>query len=102
SLQGIEQPPSKHRRASREAGKVSRAGLLHVHLRASLFELGLGGVGLVLRDALLDRLRSGIYQLLGFLQAQARDQLAYRLDDVDLVRASLLEDDTELGLFLGG
>src|SRR6185437_2858560 len=68
----MEQPPPKHLRASREAGKVSRAGLLHVHLGASLFELGLGGVGFVLRDALLDRLRSGIHQLLGLLQAQAR------------------------------
>src|SRR5690348_887035 len=48
SWPGINQPPPKHLRASREAGKVSRAGLLYVHLGAGLFELGLGGVGLVL------------------------------------------------------
>src|SRR5689334_22803738 len=47
--------------------------LLELDLRASLLELGLDLVGFVLVDAFLDRLRSAFDEVLGFLQAQARD-----------------------------
>src|SRR5690606_30492822 len=79
--------------------------LLDGDLGAGLFELGLGSVGSVLGDLLEDRLRSTLDEVLGFLQAQARDELADDLDDLDLLVAGTLEDDVELvllGLGLSG
>ena len=63
--------------------------------------LALISLGLLLVHALLDRLRGALDQLLGLLQAQARD-LTDNLDDGDLVVAEALEHDVELGLLLGG
>src|SRR6476469_1940156 len=76
---------------------VPKIGLLDLDLGARLFQLGLGGVGLLFGDALLDRLRRSLDQILGLLEAEAR-QLADGLDDLDLVRAGLGENDIKLGL----
>src|SRR5918997_3690694 len=57
----------------------------------------LGLVRSVLGDLLQDRLRRGLHQLLGLLQAE-RGEGAHLLDDVDLLLAGSLEDDVELVL----
>ena len=57
--------------------------------------------GLRLGDAFLHVHRRALDQVLRFLQAQRR-HLAHSLDDVDLVRAGVLEDDVELRLLLFG
>ena len=74
---------------------------LHFDRRSLLFELGLDLGRLVLRDARLHGLRRAVDEVLGFLQTETR-QLAYDLDDLDLLRAGLLEVDGELRLLLGG
>jgi hypothetical protein len=51
-------------------------------------------------DALLDRLRCRVDEVLGLLEAETRE-LADDLDDRDLVRADLGEEGGELGLLLG-
>src|SRR6476646_10415247 len=72
--------------------------LLQFHLGASLFELGLDLVGLVLVHAFLDRLRRAFDEVLGFLQAQAGDRTDF-LDDLDLLVAGGGQHNRELGLF---
>src|SRR6185437_11579428 len=59
------------------------------------FKLLRDGGRIILRDILLQRLGSAIDQVLGFLQPKSGD-FAYSLDGVDLVRASILQDDGEL------
>src|SRR5271156_3237198 len=60
-------------------------------------ELLRDGRCVVLRNILLQGLRSAVDQVLGFLQAKSGD-FAHSLDGVDLVRARILEDDGELSL----
>lgn len=62
---------------------------------------GLGVVGSLLSDLLQQRLGGAVDQVLGFLQAQAGDDLAYNLDDADLLVAGALQDDVELALLFG-
>jgi hypothetical protein len=71
--------------------------LFHFDGRASVRELLLDGLGLFLGHALFDVLGGAVNQVLGFFQAQAGD-FADGLDDFDLLRADILEDDGELGL----
>ena len=71
-------------------------------LGACLLQLLLGGFGGVLGDALEDRLRGRLHEVLGLLQAQAGHELAHDLDDLDLLLARGLEDDVELVLLLLG
>src|ERR1700760_2894123 len=52
----------------------------------------------ILRHILLQGLGSAVDQVLGFLQAKSGD-FAYSLDGIDLIRAGILQDDGELGLF---
>src|ERR1700677_1959301 len=59
------------------------------------------GSSFVLANAFLHRLRSAIHQILGFLQAEAGD-FAYRLDDIDLVRAGAGQHHGELSLLFDG
>ena len=73
--------------------------LLNFDFSASLGELRLERLSVVLGDAFLDSLRSLVDERLSFLQAQAGSFLD-NLDDVNLVRASGLEDNVELGLLL--
>src|SRR5438552_2948468 len=68
---------------------------------AGLPELRLDRVGLVLGDALLDRLRGRVDEILRLLQAEARDR-ADDLDHLDLLLARIREDDVERRLLLGG
>jgi hypothetical protein len=51
--------------------------------------------------AFLDHLAAGLHQLLGLLDAQAGDDGAHLLDDVELLVAARLENDGELRLLLG-
>ena len=75
--------------------------LLDLDLRASLFELLLEVLGILLGHALLQSLRSGLDESLGLGQTQASD-LADSLDDLDLGSSvETGEDDVELGLLLG-
>ena len=75
--------------------------LLDLDLRASLFELLLEVLGILLGHALLQSLRSGLDESLGLGQAQTGD-LADSLDDLDLGSSvETGEDDVELGLLLG-
>jgi len=53
------------------------------------------------RVRLLDVLRGALDQVLGLLETETGDAADF-LDDADLVRAGILEDDGELGLSLGG
>ncbi|AMD54186.1 hypothetical protein ATO49_06555 [Mycolicibacterium fortuitum subsp. fortuitum DSM 46621 = ATCC 6841 = JCM 6387] len=80
----------------------SRYGLLDGDAGAGGLELGLGVLGGLLGDLLQQRLGSAVDQILGFLQAQAGDDLADDLDDADLLVAGTLEDDVELRLLLAG
>jgi len=72
--------------------------LLDLDGRSGFLETLLDSLGLVLADRFLDRLGCGVDQVLRLLEPEAGDR-SNRLDDVDLVRADLLEDDVELGLF---
>ena len=75
--------------------------LLDLDLRASLFELLLEVLGILLGHALLQSLRSGLDESLGLGQTQTGD-LADSLDDLDLGSSvETGEDDVELGLLLG-
>src|SRR4029079_18147630 len=68
---------------------------------AGFLELRLDLVGLVLRDSLLDGVGCAVDEVLGLLQAQARDR-AHDLDHLDLLVAGARQDDVERGLLLGG
>lgn len=81
------------------AGKLSNSGeLLELDGSASLFELSLSSLSVVLGSTLEDSLRSGLNELLSFLQAQAGDDLADSLNNADLLSASVGQNDVELGL----
>ena len=69
-----------------KVGKGDRQ-LLHLDLSARIFELlsDLGGV--ILGDAFLDSLATGLDEVLGFLETKARDGADF-LDDVDLFVAA--------------
>src|SRR5258706_532463 len=68
---------------------------------SSRLELLLELFGVVLRNAFVDGFAAGLDAVLGFLEAEARDR-AHVADDVDLLVATRLEDDGELGLLLDG
>ena len=72
--------------------------LLDDDLCAGSFELFLGSLCGVLGNLLEDGLRSALDEILGFLQAEAGNDLTDDLDDLDLLVASRLEDDVELVL----
>jgi hypothetical protein len=72
--------------------------LLELDLGAGLLKLSLDLLGFVLVHAFLDRLRRALDEVLGFLQAEARDGPDF-LDDFNLLLASGQQDDRELGLF---
>src|SRR3954464_6003453 len=76
-----------------------RVELLDLDLRALLLESGLDLVRLVAGNALLDRLRRRVNEVLGLLEAQA-GQLAHDLDHGNLVRADLGQDGGEIGLLI--
>src|ERR1041384_7640846 len=94
--------PVKNGRSASEIAKLRRRAvvLLEFDLRAGGLELLLELLGFGLRDVLLDVLGSAFDEVLGLLEAEARDGTDF-LDDADLVRAGLLEDEGELGLRLG-
>src|SRR5215831_12160904 len=75
--------------------------LLDLDDGALVLELLLDLGGLVLGDAFLDHLATGLDQLLGLLDAEARHDGAHLLDDVELLVAARLEDDGELRLLHG-
>src|SRR5450631_4261983 len=75
--------------------------LLQLNLGASLLELSLDLLGFVLVHAFLDRLGGAFDEVLGFLEAEARDGTDF-LDDFDLLLASGDQNDRELGLFFSG
>src|SRR6195952_2541873 len=91
----------RRRRDDAHRRSVGRAVLLHFDAGALLFELRLDCVRLVLRHAGLHRLRCAVDEILRFLQAEARD-LTDNLDDLDLLRARILQHDRELGLLFHG
>ena len=74
------------------------ARLLNVDLSAGVFELLLEVSSFSLGNSFLDRLRSAFNEVLGFLQAEAGDAANF-LDDVDLVGASVNQDNVEFSLF---
>ena len=80
-------------------GRKRQVWLLELHFGTGGLELLLDFLGLGLVDAFLDGLGGAFDEVLGFLEAQAGDGSNF-LDGADLVRASLEEDDGELGLFL--
>src|SRR3954463_7259037 len=75
--------------------------LLELDGRAGFLELLLELLGLVLGDAFLDRLRSGLDQGLRLGQAQAGDGADF-LDDVDLLATVAGKDHVEFGLLFSG
>src|SRR4051794_9661298 len=74
--------------------------LLDLDASAGFLELALDRVGLVAGDAVLDRLRGRIDQVLRLLEAEARDR-ADDLDHLDLLVARTREHDVERRLLLG-
>src|SRR3954447_22225639 len=81
-------------------GLTRQFALLDFDCGAGLFELGLDRVGLVLGDALLDRLRRRVDEILRLLQPEAGDR-TYDLDHLDFLAARAGEYDVERGLLLG-
>src|SRR4051812_45879857 len=75
--------------------------LLEGDRRAGALEGRLRLLGGVLRGLLQNRLRRTVDEVLGLLQAEARDR-AHLLDDLDLLVAGRLEDDVELVLLGSG
>src|ERR1022692_2231582 len=73
--------------------------LLQLDAGAGLLELCLERVGLVLGDALLDRLRGRVDEVLRLLEAESGDR-AHDLDHLDLLLAGAGEDDVEGRLLL--
>src|SRR5205823_7456992 len=73
--------------------------LLDLDFGAGLLELRLDRVGLVLGDALLDRLRSRVDEVLRLLEAETGDG-ADDLDHLDLLLAGAGKDDVECRLLL--
>src|SRR5436305_9946115 len=78
----------------------AEAVLLDLDRGAGLFELGLDRVGLVLGDALLDRLRRRVDEVLRLFEAEPGEG-ADDLDHLDLLAAGGREDDVERRLLLG-
>src|SRR5581483_2949335 len=76
------------------------ASLLDGDLRSGVLQLLGDRLGFVFGDPLLHRLGSALDERLRLGESE-RGDLADGLDDLDLLGASLLEDDVELGL-LGG
>ena len=74
------------------------ARLLNVDLSAGVFKLLLEVSSFSLGNSFLNMLRSAFNEVLSFLQAEAGDSADF-LDDVDLVGASVNQDNVELGLF---
>src|SRR5262245_47605079 len=74
-------------------------GLLELDRGALLFELHRDLSGLGLGGAILERVRVAGGQVLGSLETEG-GELAYHLDDLDLLGAALLEDDRQPGLLL--
>src|SRR5919108_854010 len=89
--------PARLRRAGTVA--VLACGLLDLDGRARALELFLGLVGGLLVDLLEHRLGSAVDQVLGLLQAEAR-QRTHLLDHLDLLVAGAGEDHVELRLLL--
>src|SRR5438067_898391 len=73
--------------------------LLDLDFGAGLLELRLDRVGLVLGDALLDRLRGRVDEILRLLEAETGDG-ADDLDHLDLLLPGAGEDDVERRLLL--
>src|SRR6476659_2790159 len=74
--------------------------LLELDRCAGFLELRLDLVCLVLGNALLDRVGRAVDEVLGLLQAEARDR-ADDLDHLDLLFAGARQDDVERRLLLG-
>src|SRR5690242_6171106 len=78
----------------------SKIALFDLDARASLRELGLDLFSLGLRNAFLERFRSTVDQIFGFLEAKTGNDLSHHLNDGDLVATGRLEDNVERILFL--
>ena len=74
--------------------------LLQLDLGAGVFELLLDLGSFVLVHVGLHFLGSAFDQVLGFLEAQARDRTHF-LDHIDLLVARVRQNDREFGLFCG-
>ncbi len=72
--------------------------LLEGNLSASFFQLSLSSLSVVLGSAFQNSLRSGLNELLSFLQTQAGNDLADSLNNADLLSASVFDNDVELVL----
>src|SRR5690606_679801 len=96
---GFAQTPPLRGPADRKPVRRHR-NLLQLDLGAGCFQLCLDLLGVRLGHCLLDRLRRTLDQVLGFLEAKTGDGPDF-LDDVDLLGASVGQDDVELGLLLG-
>src|ERR687893_85573 len=96
-------PETRRGRPDRSRAALGGAvlGLLDGDRGAGGLEGGLGLLGSVLGDLLEDGLRGAVDEVLGLLEAQAREA-ADLLDDLDLLVAGGLEDDVELVLLDGG
>jgi hypothetical protein len=89
---------TKHKRADGStASPKCKILLLDFDLGASVFQLLLEGFCISLGNAFLDRLRSAVNQILGFLEAQAGNGTD-DLDDFNLLVAASSENDGEFGL----
>src|SRR5215218_380233 len=82
-------------------GQSPKKGRGQLDAGSRLLELTLDRVGLLLRDAFLDRVGSAVDEVLRLLQAEPGDR-ADDLDHLDLLVAGALEDDVERRLLLGG
>ena len=71
-----------------------------LNLGTDLLKGGLDLVGFFLVHAFLDRLGSGLDQVLGFLQPEASERPDF-LNDLDLLVAGRREHDREFGLLFG-
>lgn len=83
-------------------GEIRRSKLLELDLGSSLFELGLGGLGIVFAGSFKNRRGCTFDQLLGVGETQSGSNFTHSLNDGDFVSTGFGKNDIKFGLLFRG